>query len=81
MRKFFSPAGPLERNEEDTGLSFGLHPLRNCSSRLRKKSGKGWKYVPQRLEPYLFSIVYVRAEARTLQTTELFRSLLRIGSR
>ena len=42
-----------------------------------KKSGDGWKCVPQRLKPYLFSIVYVRAEARTLQRTEFFRSLLR----
>ena len=43
--------------------------------RLRKKSGNEWKCVPQRLKPYLFSIVYVRAEARTLQRTEFFRSL------
>ncbi len=34
--------------------------------------------VPQRLKPYLFLTVYVRAEARTLQRTEFFRSLLRI---
>src|ERR1700722_5277767 len=43
--------------------------------RLRKELEDGWKCVPQRLKPYLFSIVYVRAEARTLQRTELFRSL------
>ena len=40
-----------------------------------KKSGDGCKSVPQRLKPHLFSIVYVRAEARTLQRTEFFRSL------
>jgi hypothetical protein len=40
-----------------------------------EKSGDGWKCVPQRLKPHLFSIVYVRAEARTLQRTEFFRSL------
>jgi hypothetical protein len=43
--------------------------LRNRSNGLRNKSGKGWKSVPQRLKPYLFSIVCVRAEARTLQSS------------
>jgi hypothetical protein len=34
------------------------------------------KSSPQRLKPELFSIIYVRAEARTLQKREFFRSLL-----
>ena len=58
---------------------LGKHRLHGCRvqglKRLRKKSGDEWKCVPQRLKPYLFSIAYVRAEARTLQRTEFFRSL------
>ena len=48
----------------------GLNRLRK-KSLLRKASG------PQRLKPDLFSSSYVRAEARTLQETEFFRSLLK----
>ncbi len=36
----------------------------------------GQESSPQRLKPDLFSIVYVRLEARTLQMPEFIRSLL-----
>src|SRR5277367_5731464 len=44
--------------------------------RMRKKSLLRIESCPQRLKPDLFSISYVRAEARTLQKPEFFRSLL-----
>jgi hypothetical protein len=43
--------------------------------RLRKKSLLRIESCPQRLKPDLFSISYVRAEARTLQQPDFFRSL------
>jgi len=54
---------------------FVVEPAFRRLKSLRKKSEDEWKCVPQRLKPYLFSIVYVRAEARTLQRTEFCRSL------
>ena len=61
LRKTYGLNGQL-------GFSPGLN-------RLRKNSEQGWECVPQRLKPDLFSITYVRAEARTLQRIEFFRSL------
>jgi hypothetical protein len=45
------------------------------SYRGRGKSRSRMKASPQRLKPFLLLITYVRAEARTLQKSEFFRSL------
>jgi hypothetical protein len=45
------------------------------ASQAAKKSLLGVESGPQRLKPDLFSTIYVRAEARTLQKNEFFRNL------
>ena len=52
----------------NSGTQRGGYGLRTSIYIYCGKIGDGWKYVPERLKPYLFSIVYVRAQARTLQS-------------
>jgi hypothetical protein len=48
----------------DSGWWYPVKIPFSLPSRLRKKVGRGMKPDPQRLKPYLFTAICVRAEAR-----------------